>query len=222
MDLETIILATDCVVLGIDDYQSIKVLLIQANSFENTWSLPGGRVQFNESIDQGAARKLFQETGLENVFLEQLYTFGDLGRDPRSRVVSVGYYSLIHIPKYQNLEQLKNSKWVPLSQIPPLAFDHNNMVQKAMERLRGKISYTSIVFELLDHSFTMSELQKVYELILNKKLDKRNFIKKMKSFDILNDLNEFKLNLYNRKVKLHSFNQKKYQEKLNEGFNLSL
>src|SRR5678816_2135166 len=152
----------DCVVFGLDQ-GALKILLIKRNGapFAGCWALPGGFVDPNETLDAAARRELGEETGLRDVFLEQLYTFGDPGRDPRGYTVSVAYYALVrqeqHIP--QPSSDASEAVWYPASKLPKLAFDHDKIIQTAVARLQGKVRYQPIGFELLARKFTLTELQ---------------------------------------------------------------
>jgi len=159
----------------------LHLLLIRrlAKPFENRYALPGGFVLEDESVDAAAARELHEETGVDKVYLEQLYTFGDPKRDPRGRVVTVAYYALV--PHNQVLRagtDASEAAWFPITDLPPLAFDHRKIVEYAHQRLRNKLDYTNVGFELLPDKFTLSELQAVHEAILGEDLDKRNFRRK--------------------------------------------
>jgi 8-oxo-dGTP diphosphatase len=189
---QKILVAVDCIIFGFDGSQ-LKALLIK-RGFEpekGKWSLMGGFVGKEESADEAAIRVLNQLTGMNNIYMEQLYTFSDINRDSAGRVVSIAYFALINIADYSEQLQLEHeAKWFPLSKIPPLVFDHKRMVVKAKELLRQKVSSHPIGFELLPQKFTLPQLQNLYEAIYEMPLDKRNFTKKMLSLGILNKLNE--------------------------------
>jgi 8-oxo-dGTP diphosphatase len=160
----------------------LQVLLIKrlAKPFENRYALPGGFVGEKESVETAAVRELREETGVDKVYLEQLYTFGDPGRDPRGRVITVAYYALV--PHNQSLHagtDAAEARWFPLNALPTLAFDHKKIVEYAHMRIRNKLNYTNVGFELLSPKFTLTELQNVYEAILGEALDKRNFRRKI-------------------------------------------
>src|SRR6476620_10371891 len=159
-------LTVDCVVFGLDDSE-LKVLLIERglDPFKGKWALPGGFVRVDETLDEAARRELEEEAGLKNVFLEQLYTFGALHRDPRERVVSVAYYALVHLAAHATkaATDAADARWFPLSKIPKLAFDHAEILATALARLQGKVRYEPIGFELLPAKFTLSQLQHLYE-----------------------------------------------------------
>ena len=175
-------LTVDCVVFGFDEGE-LKVLLIERalEPFQGRWALPGGFLRLEETVDEAARRELAEETGLRNVFLEQLYTFGAVGRDPRERVVSVAYYALVKLSDHRAkaATDASNAQWFPVSKVPKLAFDHAEVFAAALARLKGKVRYEPIGFELLPPKFTLSQLQHVYEAVLEMALDKRNFRKKV-------------------------------------------
>src|SRR5215471_11278095 len=186
-------LTVDCVVFGFDEGE-LKVLLIERGlePFKGRWALPGGFVRVNERLDAAARRELQEEAGLANVFLEQLYTFGAVDRDPRERVVSVAYYALVKLSEHaaKAATDAASAQWFPVSRVPKLAFDHANILETAVERLKGKVRYQPIGFELLPPKFTLSQLQHLYEAVLGTELDKRNFRKKVLSFGLLVALDE--------------------------------
>lgn len=218
-------LTTDCVIFGLDD-EDLKVLLIQRDlpPFEGGWALPGGFVRVGESVDDSALRELKEETGLKNVFLEQLYTFGDPDRDPREHVVTVAYYALVnlvdHPPKADT--DARNAAWFSLDDIPKLAFDHRDILNAALDRLRGKLRYQPIGFKLLPEKFTLSELQWLYERILEEQLDKRNFRKKLNKLGILEETDEIQQDVAHRAARLYRFDDKRYQSLVKEGFHFEL
>ena len=208
-------LTVDCVVFGYEASTSLKVLLIRRNlpPFMGDWALPGGFVQIEESVTAAAARELKEETGVADVFLEQLYTFGDLNRDPRERVVSVAYYALISLQRHRlrASTDASDAQWFDLSDLPSLGFDHAEILNCAINRLRGKIRYEPIGFELLPETFTLSQLQRLYEQILQKDLDKRNFRKKLLKMNVLIDTGEKETGVSHRAAHLYRFDMQKYQ-----------
>lgn len=218
-------LAVDCVVFGFDE-GDLKVLLVQRGRppFQGRWALPGGFVRMDESVDEAARRELREETGLGGVFLEQLYTFGDIDRHPGDRVVAVAYYALVSLghQRARPATDARAATWYPAARVPPLAFDHGRILQVGLERLRGKVRYVPIGFELLPPKFTLTELQHLYEAILGRPLDKRNFRKKVLAMDLLNDLAEVQHGVRHRAARLYSFNLKKYQRLARQGFNFEL
>ena len=183
----------DCVVFGLDE-DDLKVLLIQRGQdpFKDYWALPGGFAAVGEALEETARRELEEETGLKNVFLEQLYTFSDPQRDPREHVVTIAYYALVNLSdhKVQASTDASNAAWFSIDDTSRLAFDHDLILETAHTRLRGKITYQPIGFELLPKKFPLRMLQGVYEKILDYPLDKRNFRKKILGMDILEELDE--------------------------------
>lgn len=214
-------LTVDCVVFGWSD-DSLKLLLIRrgAEPFAGSWALPGGFVQMDEDLDTAARRELQEETGLESVYLEQLYTFGAPERDPRGRVVSVAYYALVrdtdHVPQADT--DAAEAKWFGLDQIPALAFDHAAIVESAIERLRGKIRYKPIGFDLLPEKFTLPQLKSLYDTLLGEFLDRRNFRKKFLSMGMLEELPETQEDVPHRAARLYRFDREKYLILEKEGF----
>ena len=181
-------LAVDCVVFGLDE-ADLKVLLIQRKltPFQHAWALPGGFVRLEETIDEAAQRELREEAGVDDVYLEQLYTFGAIDRDPRERVVTVAYYALAKLSDHRirAATDAMGVGWFALDDLPKLAFDHDSIVVRAHERLRGKVRYAPVGFELLPPRFSLTQLQRLYEIILGTDLDKRNFRKKILSLGLL-------------------------------------
>jgi 8-oxo-dGTP diphosphatase len=175
------LVTVDIVLFTIRDRQ-LHLLLIRrlAKPFENRYALPGGFVREEESLDAAATRELREETGVEKVYLEQLYTFGDPKRDPRGRVITVAYYALApHTQALRAGTDASDAGWFPLTGLPSLAFDHRKIVEYAHQRIRNKLDYTNVGFELLPDNFTLTELQLVHEAILGQSLDKRNFRRKI-------------------------------------------
>ena len=173
----------------------LKVLLVKRriDPFVGQFAIPGGFVHQDEDLQQAAIRELEEETGVTDVYLEQLYSFGDPKRDPRGRVVTVAYFALISADR--NLKagsDAAEAAWFPVDDLPPLAFDHATILNYALERLRNKLEYTTVGFQLLPEKFTLTELQEVYEAILGKELDKRNFRRKMSILKILKPLPEYR------------------------------
>jgi 8-oxo-dGTP diphosphatase len=174
---------------------TLQVLLVKRGvpPFEGQYAIPGGFIRGDESLEEAALRELHEETGVRNVFLEQLYTFGDPKRDPRGRVITVAYYALIASDKLSLVAgaDAAEAQWFPASSVPPLAFDHKSILDYALERLRNKLEYTTVGFQLLPEKFTLGELQAVYEVILGRPLDKRNFRRKLALLGILKPLREW-------------------------------
>jgi len=177
-----------------------------------------------ETVDAAARRELAEEAGLTNIFLEQLYTFGEVNRDPRERVVSVGYYALVKLSEHEAkaATDAANAKWFPVSKVPKLAFDHADILATAVERLKGKVRYQPIGFELLPPKFTLSQLQHLYEAVLRTDLDKRNFRKKVLSFGLLVPLKETQMMGRHRPAQLFRFDAEKYEKLKKRGFNFEL
>jgi 8-oxo-dGTP diphosphatase len=219
-------LTVDCIVFGLDAQQELKVMLIQRDipPFQGQWAIPGGFVRMDETLEQAALRELQEETGIHDVYLEQLYTFGGLGRDPRDRTVTVAYYALINLAeqKIKAATDARDANWFSLSKIPQLAFDHDQILQTAIARLRSKIRYEPIGFELLPKKFTLTQLQKLYEIVLDRQLDKRNFRKKILSMDLLIDTNDLEQGVSHRAAKLYRFDENKYLELKQNGFNFEI
>ena len=172
----------------------LKVLLIKrrAAPFADAWAIPGSFVKIDESLEEAAVRALADETGVEDVYTEQLYTFGTPDRDPRTRVITIAYFALVPYDAIRPHagRQTHKTGWFSIAQLPPLAFDHTEIVEYAYTRLRYKLEYTSVGFQLLPDVFTLTELQKAYEIILGEKLDKRNFRRKILSAEILEETGE--------------------------------
>lgn len=219
-------LAVDCIVFGWDG-TGLQVLLIRRKlpPFEGQWAFPGGFVQMDEDLEAAALRELREETGLEGIFLEQLYTFGAVDRDPRGRTVSVAYYALVHSGAYSELTaatDAREARWFPENQLPPLAFDHPEILHMARERLRAKVGYSPIGFELLPVKFSMAQLQALYECILGRQLDRRNFRKKFMSMDLLIGLDEIERGGSTRGGQLFQYDHQKYLELEQSGFQFRL
>jgi 8-oxo-dGTP diphosphatase len=218
-------LTVDCVVFGLDDNE-LKVMLIQRAlaPFEGKWALPGGFVRIDETLDEAARRELEEETGLRNVFLEQLYTFGAIRRDPRERVVSVAYYALVNLRDHpvQAATDARDAGWFGVHDVPSLAFDHADILHIALDRLRGKLRYQPVGFELLPKKFTLSELQHLYELVLERDLDKRNFRKRVLAMDLLLETDEVQQDVSHRAARLYRFDERKYRRLAKAGFNFEL
>jgi 8-oxo-dGTP diphosphatase len=180
----------DIVIFTIKD-KKLKVLLIKRalEPFKGKWALPGGFVRIHESIEDAAKRELQEETGVKDVYLEQLYSFGDPKRDPRGRVITIAYMALINsdeIKLVANTDAIE-TEWFEISKVPNLAFDHKKILDYSLKRLRWKFEYTTVAFSLLKDKFAISEIQKLYEIVFNKEFDKRNFTKKILSLDILKE-----------------------------------
>jgi 8-oxo-dGTP diphosphatase len=208
------VIATDVAIFTIDQGE-LKVLLIQMKKtpYQGKWALPGGLIGPRESLDEAAERNLREKTGVKNAYLEQLYTFGEVDRDPFGRVVSVAYIALLpsanlHLATTADYGEVA---WFPVSRPPALAYDHAEVLRTALERLRAKIEYTNMVYGLLPGEFTLGELQKVYEIILGRRLDKRNFRKKILELRIVRPTGRMKKAGPMRPAALYEFQSKKPQ-----------
>ena len=219
-------LTVDCVIFGLDQDGELKVLLIERGiePFQGMWAIPGGFVPPGESVDDAARRELEEETGLKGVFLEQLYTFGDPGRDPREHVVTVAYYALVNLGdhKIKGGTDARRAAWFGIDDLPGLAFDHAEIIEVAVGRLRGKLRYQPIGFELLPQKFTLTELQRLYEQVLGVALDKRNFRKKILKMGVLEDLEELQTDVAHRAARLYRFDLEAYRRLEKEGFNFEI
>ena len=221
---DKILLAVDCIIFGFDK-EELKILLVQRD-FEpekGKWSLIGGFLKKDENLDEAAIRVLHHLTGLNDIYMEQLYTFSKVDRDPADRTLSVAYYALIDIATHNiNLIKPESSKWFNLKDSPKLIFDHNRMVERSLARLQRRALSKPIGFELLPQKFTMRQLQKLYEAILDHKLDKRNFINKFNSLDILIKTDEKDMSSSKKGAFLFQFDEEKYNSKVEDGFNFKL
>ena len=218
-------LTVDCVVFGLDD-DDLKVMLIQRDlePFAGRWALPGGFVNVGEAVDRAARRELAEETGMQRVFLEQLYTFGAPGRDPREHVVSVAYYALVRLSDHrvQAATDARDAAWFAIDDVPSLAFDHQKILKVAHDRLKGKVRYQPIGFELLPSKFPLRMLQHLYEVVLERDLDKRNFRKKILNMGLLEELDEFETDVSHRAARLYRFDKRKYNRLVKKGFHFEI
>lgn len=216
--------ATDCIIFGFDQ-KELKILLIK-RGFEperGNWSLMGGFVGTQESLDEAASRILYKLTGLHDVYMEQLYTYGEVDRDPVARTISVAYYALIRTDSYEKaLAEKYNAQWFAISKKPDLIFDHEEMVRKALARLRRKTRIQPIGFELLPEKFTMPQLRHLYEAINNTKYDRRNFSKKIRSMKWIVKQNEKDKSTSKKGAYYYRFDNELYREMLADGFSFQL
>ncbi len=208
-------LAVDAVVFGYDSNHTLSVLLIQRkfDPFKGGWALPGGLLEPGESLEEAVERELEEESGVKVNYLEQLYTFGKPKRDPRNRVISVAYYGLVMRDQFElhATTDAEDAQWYGINDLPELAFDHDVILDMAMQRLRGKIAYEPIGFELLNEKFPFSDLHKLYEAVLGVQLDRRNFKKKILQLDVLEELDEkMPIEGKGRPGSLFRFNKDKY------------
>lgn len=216
----------DCVVFGVGTTEELNILLIQRRlpPFCGEWALPGGFVHQNEALEKAARRELAEETGVNGVFLEQFRAYGEPQRDPRGHTVTVAFYALVNLWNYQikAATDAKQARWWAMDQLPNLAFDHSSILNDAIATLRNSIRHRPIGFKLLPPKFTLSQLQRLYETVLDRPFDKRNFRKKLLKLDILIALNEKETNVTHRAAQLYQFDLEKYQARQQTGFNFDL
>ena len=211
----------DCVIFGFDGV-AIKVLLIQRGiePYKDKWAFPGGFMQIDETVEECAKRELEEETGLKTTSVEQFYTFSDVNRDPRERVITVAHYALVRLEEVKGGDDAMSAQWFAMNEIPSLAFDHDRILRIAVNRLKERICFEPIGFELLPEIFTMSALQNLYEAILEMKFDRRNFYNKMLKLGILSEAEPRPKNASRRTPIKYRFNAKKYAELKQKGFRL--
>ncbi|MBT1708697.1 NUDIX hydrolase [Fulvivirgaceae bacterium PWU5] len=223
---QSIKVAVDAVVFGYDPEKGISILLIRRKyePFQKVWALPGGLVANGESLEDAVRRELREESGVDVNYLEQLYSFGKPDRDPRNRVVTVAYFGLVRPSDYQLSAQTdaEDVAWHSIDQIPKLAFDHKAIIDLAITRLRGKIAYEPVGFELLDKKFPFSDLENLYQTLLGREIDRRNFKKKIIGYGFLEELDETIQRKAGRPAHLYRFNKKKYDELKTKGYNFDL
>ena len=212
---------TDCVIFGYDG-KELKVLLIERGiePFKGCWAFPGGFLNMDEDALAGARRELKEETGLEDAFIEQFHTFSEPGRDPRGRVITIAHYALVKIQEVEGGDDAAQARWFPIGEVPPLAFDHDRILRMAMSRLKERIHFEPVGFELLPDVFTMPQLQNLYEAILEVHFDRRNFASKMLKLGILEDTGDRPAGASNRIPVSYRFNKEKYKELKAKGFRL--
>ena len=220
-------LCVDAVVFGYTAKGSISVLLIKRTiePFIHRWALPGGFVLNGETLEDAVTRELLTEAGVHINYLEQLYTFGQPARDPRGRIISIAYFGLVNPTNFKLAasSDAEDASWFDIKNLPALAFDHADIVATAVKRLRAKIRYEPIGFELLDQKFPISDLEKLYETVLDRPIDRRNFQKKMNHFGILKGHNEKQKHASaGRPAKLYSFNEERYFQLKQEGITFEI
>jgi 8-oxo-dGTP diphosphatase len=213
--------AVDAIVFGYSN-NKLNVLLIKQKygTFKNQWALVGGFVKDKEALIDAVNRELLEETGIKVNYLEQLYTFGDnINRDPRFHVISVAYFALVNSTKLilKADSDAEDAKWFPINQVPDLAFDHKEILAIALKRLQSKLTYQPVGFDLLPKAFLFSDLENLYCTILETEIDRRNFRKKILSFGIVEETDQYGNNLKGRPAKLYKFNKQKYNKLLKEG-----
>ncbi len=202
----------DAVVFGLDlDDAQLQLLLVRRGEppFQGAWALPGGFVELDEDLDDAVRRELSEETGLKLAYLEQLRTFGAPGRDPRGRVISTAYLALVRPEAVEGADDAIDAAWWPVTDLPDLAFDHAEIIRCGLGRLRGKLPWKPVGINLLPPTFTLTELQQVYEVVLGRELDKRNFRRKVNRFDVLVPI-DYETNEAHRPAQLFRFDKKRY------------
>ena len=218
--------SVDAVVFGYDQENGVSVLLIKRKNepFQKMWALPGGLVETGEELDDAVKRELKEEAGIDVNYLEQLFTFGDPNRDPRNHAISVSYFGLVRPQDFQLAAQsdAEDVAWFNIKKLPRLAFDHKKIIEAAIKRLRGKITYEPVGFELLEKKFPFSDLEKLYQTLLDQDLDRRNFKKKIMALGILEELDETLQRGAGRPAWLFKFNRKKYFELKEKGYNFDI
>jgi len=225
--IQNIKVAVDAVVFGYTSIEGLSILLIKRDvePFKNSWALPGGLILNNESIEQAVERELQEETGVQINYLEQLYSFGNPERDPRNRVISIAHYGLVRPDAFQlkASTDANDARWFNIKSLPKLSFDHDKIIKAAVNRVKSKLTYEPIGFELLDKKFPFSELEKLYITILDRPIDRRNFKKKIMKFGLLIETNEKQqLSGPGRPGNLFKFDEKKYFKLKKEGFNFEI
>jgi len=223
-------LTVDCVVFALNDRdlndRDLNVLLIQRNGppFAGCWALPGGFVELDETLAHAASRELREETGLDSIRLEQLCAIGDVDRDPRERVVTIAYHALVRMSEQQAqaASDARAVAWFAVNDLPNLAFDHNKILSLAYQRLRDKVRYQPIGLELLPERFTLRHLQHLYEAVLDRPLDKRDFRRKILSMGLLVEVDEIKTDVACREARLYRFDKAKYARLLKRGFTFEM
>ena len=220
--------AVDAIVFGYSKNEGVSVLLIKRKypPFKNSWAIPGGFILESESLEDAVKRELQEETGVKVNYLEQLYTFGAPERDPRQRIISIAYFALVKSSLFQQLKastDAEEAQWFSIRKLPSLAFDHKQILQTAIDRIRAKIRYQPIGFELLDKKFPFADLEKLYTALLDREIDRRNFTKKILSLGLLEDTGELASAAgAGRPSKIYQFNKKRYEQLLKEGMHFEV
>lgn len=225
-DFPKLLVAVDAIIFGFNEHEHELKLLLLKRQFppeKGKWSLMGGFVDTDENLDNAAHRIVSELTGLDNVYMEQLFAFGDVNRDAGGRIISVAYFSLIKINDHDSeLVKKHGASWISVSEIPELIFDHQEMVNKALRKLRIRARTQPIGFELLPEKFTIPQLQRLYEAIYRIPFDKRNFRRKLLAMGLLEKLDEKEKETSKKGAFYYQFNQKKYDELIEKGFNFDL
>ncbi len=212
---------TDCVIFGFDG-TALKILLVERGiePYKGKWALPGGFINPDEDAEAGALRELREETGISSAYMEQFHTYSTPDRDPRERVITIAYLALVKLQDVKGGDDAADARWFPVNDTPGLAFDHDLILRDALCRLRERIHFHPIGYDLLPEKFTLKELQTLYEAVLEVHFDRRNFAKKMMHLEILTQLNETVWPTPKREARLYSFNLTKYNELKRRGFRL--
>lgn len=215
----------DCVVFGLVG-GDLKIILIKRkfNPYMGDWALPGGFIQMDEDIDSAARRELQEETGISELYLEQLACFGKPERDPRERVITIAYFAIVNLSDYSVKagSDADEASWFKVAEPPKLAFDHEQILKAGLERLQNKVRYRPLAFEFLPEEFTLGRLQQIYETILYRKLDKRNFRKKMIRFGLLTPLDKYETDMSGRTGRMFRFDRKKFDDMAVNGFEFAI
>jgi len=215
----------NCVVLGWDGKQDLKILLVQRRQspFRNSWALLGASVSMSETTESTARKAIHEQTGFDDIYLEQLYTFDEVDRDPRERVISIVYFALvpeIHVVDQENNERPR--EWFSLSALPRLAFDHAKIIDYSKAELAQRALHQPIAFELLPYRFSLTQIQNLYESILGKKFDKRNFRKKLMTEELLSETNHMEEGNQHRPARLYRFNRRRHLARVRIGTSFDL
>ncbi len=212
-EIKTHEITVDIVILTIKN-NALQALLVKRNNepFKDKWAIPGGYVRMSENLDEAAMRVLKEKTNVDNIYLEQLYTFGDPLRHPISRVITVAYFAPIRAEDFDVITT-EDLAWHKVFDLPPLAFDHKEIIQYSLKRTRERLEMCPVAYQLLNEKFTLTEMQKAYEMIMEKTLDKRNFRKKVITTEGLRELNEFSKSTSKRPARLYTFDNIKLNSK---------
>lgn len=220
-----LLITIDCAIFGVHD-NKLQLLLIRREKapYAGKWCLPGGIIRNDETAEECAARILHEKTGISKMFLEQLYTFSDVKRDPRGRAVSIAYFALVKPEQFAIIAGRDTAEiaWRNIDEVPALGFDHNKIADVALARVQAKVRYQPIGFELLSSAFTLTQLQNLYETILGYSIDKRNFRKKILGMVLLESTGKKETNVKRRAAELYRFNKQKYNQLTRKGFSFEL